>query len=456
MAGLTAALLLARDGHRVTLIERDALDPGEPLKAPAWERKGIPHFLQPHAFVPRGCAELKEHLPDVRDYLLAAGANEVEVWRKLPGPIEPADDDLAYLGVRRPLIEWGLRRAVVADARIQRLANVRVTGLELSGRSVVAVRLDGRLLDADLVVDALGRRSPVFSWIAAAVGEAEQPPETSDCGVIYYSRYYQQRSGFELPDGRWLLSPRGDLGYLGFASFPGDNGTFAELLAVPTGVGDWSALKDPAVFEAAVALIPLLRLWNEPEGVDPITDVMSMAGLRNSIRHFDPTWVSGFVPVGDARCHTDPVLALGLSFALIHAVELVRSLREHDDARDCLDSFAVATEPAIRERFALATELDEQRHRGWTGGRVEPRRRDGDYALFSTVAAGAAAFVDPDVFRAFVRRIGLLDSTAVLDGDVELQRRIERILSESTPPPADPSRGAMLDAMSRASAAASP
>jgi 2-polyprenyl-6-methoxyphenol hydroxylase-like FAD-dependent oxidoreductase len=453
MAGLSAALLLARDGHRVTLVERDTLDSGEPLEVSAWERKGIPHFLQPHAFIPRGCTELKEHLPDVRDYLLGAGANEVEVWRKLPGQVEPADADLEYLGVRRPLIEWGLRRAVEADARIQRLTNVRVTGIELSGRSVVAVWLGDQLLDADLVVDALGRRSHVFGWIAGAVGEAEQPPDTSDCGVIYYSRYYQQRTGFELPDGRWLLSPRGDLSYVGFASFPGDNRTFAELLAVPTGVGDWMALKDPAVFEAAIALIPMLRLWNEPEGVDPITGVMPMAGLRNSIRHFDPAWVSGFVPVGDARCHTDPVLALGLSFALIHAVELVRSLREHDDPGDCLESFAVATEPAIRERFELATELDEQRHRGWTGGLVEPRRHDGDYALFSTVAAGAAAFVDPEVLRAFVRRIGLLDGTAVLDGDVELQRRIERILSESTPPPAGPSRDEMLDAMSRASAA---
>jgi cytochrome P450 len=36
-----------------------------------------------------------------------------------------------------------------------------------------------------------------------------------------------------------MLSPRGDLGYLGFASFPGDNGAFAGLLAVPTGVKEW-------------------------------------------------------------------------------------------------------------------------------------------------------------------------------------------------------------------------
>ena len=126
------------------------------------------------------------------------------------------------------------------------------------------------------------------------------PVETSDCGVIYYSRYYRIRPGFELPDGPWLLSPRGDLGYLGFASFPGDNGTFAALLAVPTGVPAWRAFKDADVFDAAVARIPALRAWVDPEGVDATTAVMAMAGLRNTLRDPDSTSVGGLAPVGDA------------------------------------------------------------------------------------------------------------------------------------------------------------
>jgi 2-keto-4-pentenoate hydratase len=149
------------------------------------------------------------------------------------------------------------------------------------------------------------------------------------------------------------------------------------------------------------------------------------------------------------------VLAHGLAFALIQAGELTRSLREHADDGDALAAFAAATEPALRERYDLATALDEQRHRMWMGEPVEPRRHDGDAALFTTVSAGAAALVDPDVFRAFVRRIGLLDSTTVLDADLGLQLRIERILAELATSPR-PAPGATRDEMLALTAAVAP
>ncbi len=172
-----------------------------------------------------------------------------------------------------------------------------------------------------------------------------------------------------------------------------------------------------------------------------------MAGLRNTIQTFDPSSSGGIVPVGDAYSHTDPALAHGLSFALIHAAELVSALRDRRDTQDARTAYWTATSLALKERFDFATELGEQRHRMWMGGLVDFARRDGDYALFSLVAAGGAALFDPDVFRVFVRRIGLLDSTEVLDKDIEMQRRIEMVFRQlltSPRPPAGPPRDEML------------
>jgi len=56
VGGLSTALLLARDGHDVTVLERDA----DPLPESvddavhAWPRRGVPQFQQAHYLLPRG------------------------------------------------------------------------------------------------------------------------------------------------------------------------------------------------------------------------------------------------------------------------------------------------------------------------------------------------------------------------------------------------------------------
>lgn len=436
-AGLFSALSLVRAGHEVTLVERDVAPLADALDSVGWLRKGVPHFQQPHAFIPRGRSELLDAFPDVYAALLQAGARDVDLRVKCPGPVSAADEDLQYIAVRRPLIEWALRRAAAAEPRLRRREGARVTGLRVDGGRVAAVEIDGQTVDAAVVVDATGRRSGRTDWLEKE-GVHHPPPETSDCGVVYYGRYYRQRPGFELPDGQFLLSPRADLGYAAYATFPGDNRTFAGLLAVPNSAPEWKVLRDAAVFEGAVAQIAALRAWVDPEGVDPITDVMPMAGLRNAITSPEAPVIGGLFAVGDAFCHTDPVLAHGLSFAAMHARAVVSALDDSDDPVEAVERYLGDVTPWARERYRLATGLDEQRHRMWVGGAVDPTRPDGDYELFTMAAAGAVATVDPEVFRVFVRRIGLLDSTDVLDNDIGLQRRIEarfgELLARGRPP----------------------
>jgi 2-polyprenyl-6-methoxyphenol hydroxylase-like FAD-dependent oxidoreductase len=136
VAGLAAALAVARAGHEAVVVERDAVDPdGSPEQAFDAPRKGIPHFQQPHAFLPRGRKVLREMAPDVIDDLLAAGAEEQDVAEKLRSPREPGDEDLVYLWVRRPVIEW----ACVAQPRTSRLSSFERANESPSSSSTTAV-----------------------------------------------------------------------------------------------------------------------------------------------------------------------------------------------------------------------------------------------------------------------------------------------------------------------------
>jgi len=429
IAGLATALRLARDGHRVTLLERDAMPDTAPADAFACDRAGIAHFRQPHAFIPRGRKELRDGWPDVYDALLAAGAREYDVRRKLHGVVRDADEELQYIAVRRPLIEWALRSAVRRQPGITVAAPVVATGLRVDRGAVSGVDTGAGAIDAAVVVDAMGRRSPVRGWITA-LGLPEPHYESSECGVIYYSRYHRLRPGRTLPDGPWLFSPRGDLGYMGYSSFPGDNDSFAVLFAVPTGVEELKVFRHAPAYEAAMARMPMLGEWTSPGMSMPETPVMPMGGLRNSIVEPAGTLPAGLYLTGDALGHGDPVLAHGLSFALIHAAALARALAAHADPRDTAAAYEADVMPLVRERYAFATAVDRQRLTLWSGGTVDVTRRDGDYELFTLVAGGAVALADDDVLRTWVRRFGLLESTRVLDDDEPLQRHIEQRFAE--------------------------
>ena len=58
VVGMGLGMLLARDGHAVTILERDPQSaPKDPEAAwTDWERKGVNQFRLPHLFLPRAAA----------------------------------------------------------------------------------------------------------------------------------------------------------------------------------------------------------------------------------------------------------------------------------------------------------------------------------------------------------------------------------------------------------------
>jgi 2-polyprenyl-6-methoxyphenol hydroxylase-like FAD-dependent oxidoreductase len=443
VAGLAASLAVARAGHDAVVLERDLVPSDvQPDGAFDVERRGIPHYFQPHAFLPRGRRLLSAWAPDVLRALIDAGADPQDLTAKLRGPRQPGDEDLVYLWVRRPIIEWALRRAAAAESAVEIRAGVQVRGLitnENRAPRAVGVNLDtGDAVRGDVVVDALGRYRCPPGWPRAA-------GEPTDSGAIYYCRYFELAEGVEHLDAP-ILNPRGDLGYLGFNTFRGDNRTLAVILLVPAGDRELRVLRHEPAWQAACSAITPLDVMTSTDYARPITGVMPMGGLMNVDRTGDPR-VLGISAVGDAFCHTDPAFAYGLSFALVHAQALAEAAAEAPDADAIVERYRAEAGPEARERHALACATDAARAQRWQGEPLEIGRSDGCYPLFSFVSALAAAPHDDAVLRRTIRRIGLLDRTAAFDEDETLHARIETILGRlmaQPPSPPGPPRDEML------------
>ncbi|MGH9152817.1 MAG: FAD-dependent oxidoreductase, partial [Acidimicrobiales bacterium] len=178
VGGLGSALALSRAGHRVTVVERDAVAPAHsPDDAfEHWRRRGAPQTRHSHAFLARLRNLLRDRFPDVLADLLDAGVTEIDFTRHPPPALrplarEPGDEDLVGLACRRTTFEWVLRRSAVAAAGVTIVpgeVSELVAGDVAGGVPRVAgvALADGAVLRADAVVDAAGRRSRLPRWLA--------------------------------------------------------------------------------------------------------------------------------------------------------------------------------------------------------------------------------------------------------------------------------------------------
>jgi 2-polyprenyl-6-methoxyphenol hydroxylase-like FAD-dependent oxidoreductase len=387
----------------VILVERDRVEVGVSAEAAFdLEREGIAHYTAPHAFLPRGAKVLRERAGDVYDLLLGAGAFELAIAR-YQADVRPEDADLILLCVRRPLIEWALRQAVLREPLVEVVAD-RVEGVEVKNGAVVGVKTSTGELRAGLVVDAMGRTSRARRWLAECGIEVGE--ESHEVGIIYYSRYYQLLfAGAEFPASKHPYGPRLDLGYAQAASFLGDNGTFAIALMVPSWDRELKSLRESARHHACCAALPEFRNWVDPALSRPITDVSCMGALRTTWRGYEQAALEGFVAVADAFCHTDPSFALGLSLGLVHGFALADALGRGD-----LTSFLEDTVPELRERFELARDVSEVRL-----ARLRDEQPTSTSASSTFAALNAAASDDSDLFRLAFRRAGFLDRLGPLD-----------------------------------------
>ena len=342
VCGLSAGLMLARDGHAVTLLERDAAPvPDSPERAWAdWCRAGVPHFKQPHGLQPLARTVLERELPDVVAACLESGATIGDPLDYMPPTItdrapRPGDERFRTLQVRRPVLEQALAR--IADAEpgltVRRRAGVArllTQGANGSAR-VIGVRTDGGAeLAADLVVDAMGRGSRLPRLLAAA-GLEPGADETVGAGFAYYSRYF--RGAVPAPRAPRLTH----LGSFSVLTLTGDSDTWSVTLYAAAADRPLKRLRHADAFTAVVRALPRHAHWLEGE---PLTGVLPMGGVIDRLRPAAPR-TPGVLSVGDAWACTNPTLGRGIAVGLVHVALLRDVVRER---------FGDGLEDAWRER----------------------------------------------------------------------------------------------------------
>jgi 2-polyprenyl-6-methoxyphenol hydroxylase-like FAD-dependent oxidoreductase len=406
LTGLTTAMLLARDGHDVTVLERDAADP--PGDAPAaawtgWDRGGVAQFHQLHLMLPRWREVMETELPGVLDALRAAGGLDHNALHHRPvaqtGGWQPGDERFGLVTARRPVLEAAVASAAARCPGLRIRRGVAVTGLLTSDGGavpqVVGVRTVAGDVRASLVVDAGGRRSAVSRWIVDAGGRAPVD-QRADCGFVYYGRHYRGA----MPAGvDSMLSHNESVSLL---TLPADNGTWGVGITTSSRDRALRELRHVPCWEAAIRCYPATAGWIEAE---PITGIAVMAGIEDRRRELvvdSAPVVTGLVAVGDAWASTNPSLGRGASIGALHACVLrdVVAKEGTDDPDTLVLRFAAETAATVAPY--LDSTLSFDRHRlaeieaDAAGVPYEPE----DPAWAMTRALGAGARTDPVVARA--------------------------------------------------------
>ena len=435
IVGSAVALMLAANGHAVTVLERDpAPPPADPRKAwDEWTRKGVAQFQQPHNLFPRFRLVLEEELPGLMEQLVEAGCSWLDPTSVLPPSLEdrtrrPDDDRFRFVTGRRPVVECVLALAAQEAPGVTFRRGVSVESLLTGAPALDGVphvrgvrTAGGEELAADLVIDASGRLSRLSDWLADA---GARPPHTEaeDSGFVYHTRYF---TGPRLP--RFIGPVVSEIGTFSILTIPGDNDTWSVTVWAASSDKPLRALRDAERFTRVVEACPLQKHWLKGE---PITDVLSMAGILDKYRRFvvDGTPVAtGIAAVGDAWACTNPSAGRGMTVGIIHAQQLLRAVRHHlDDPVGFALAFHEATEEHVAPFYwnqittdrARIAQMDALRE-----GRPVPPPDPTRTAIFAAMSR------DAEVFRAVLETVmclalpqeafnrpGLMDRVRAYDG----------------------------------------
>lgn len=445
MVGLTTAMVLGRHGHEVTVLERNPAPPPPTLDEAweDWERPGCAQFRMGHWFLARFRHIIEAELPELIGSFSAAGALRTSVMDAAPFPGRDGDDLFEVVTGRRPIFEWVVANAAAGEDNLDLRRGVAVTALVTGTEvapgvpNVVGVRTDaGDLIDADLVIDAGGRRSTLRQMLEA-IGAKPFFEESEDLGFRYYGRYF---AGDAFPDTP-IANQLGGEG-VGGLILPADNTTW--MVGVTTTTKDKAlyGLADEDRWNRAIHTFGAARPW--VEGGTPLTSVETMIGIPDRYRRLvvdgQPV-ATGVALIGDAWAATNPSLGRGISMGLLQSMIVVDELDAgHGDPLVLSKAIDTRVEAEVAPYYQGSLSTDRGTIREFEAALTgRPAKVDPQQAAFMH-----ARFLHEDVFRAFAKLVNLLATPKeAIDGPV-----IEAIMAcaelDSAPMPPTPTRAELV------------
>lgn len=312
IGGCTTALLLARAGARVTLLERVA----QPRAVGA----GIAIAANGQAVLDGlGLGPALAHAPLVRNGRVVDGHGRVL--------LEPMQAMPPMRMLRRATLTTVLYDAIVAEPRISAEFGTEVIAVDASGRLRARSPKGEVEHRADLIVAADGAHSTVR-------GTLDFGAEVSPQGMPYLRALVP--AGLAREEEAWTSAGL-------FGSFAVDDGTYLYAsagtapLRSAVAARDLDALRDAwtRAYPAARALLAPIARWDELL----LNTVVQVRCAR---------WSAGRVALlGDAAHAMAPNLGQGANSAMVDAAILVDALRRHNHLSDALRAYEARRRPAV-------------------------------------------------------------------------------------------------------------
>lgn len=374
VAGLCAAGALAPHFDEVLVLERDE------LPADAEHRRGVPQSKHPHFLLNSGRRAISDLFPGFEDDLIAAGGLHLmpsmdAAYLENAGwaPRKQASMTMVYSS--RILIERVLRDKARLLGNLTVREGVSVRGLSSAGAGTTHGRVVGvtfstpadgeELVDADLVVDAMGRGSSVSAWLAAA-GWPEPPVQTLDAKVTYTSRWYDLPE--DRPESWWwqhlVIMPTQDK-----AEHPPEHEFLVNFFPIEGNraiacMGSWG-IEMPRTTDDFVSCAEQVRtplFAGAMAECEPTSEVHLTRSTGNRWRRYDqlPATPLGIVFVGDSICAFNPFYAQGISSAAGSALILRAQLQSSDQLDEAFfERFLLEQRKALKVPWGLAMARDQ-------------------------------------------------------------------------------------------------